>query len=335
MLPRTLQATKMFIVQSQSNKASRQVLNFFLFQTGMVLLESLYALTTPSAGLILVSADNIFCCVGLALGLYTIRQTAAGRRAGEDVSRWKSVAGFANGILLVYVAVLVVLEAVERHIERGSVEYAHTFTVCVLGTLGNVTGLVFFPRSARRHDHNVQGIYLHIWGNTLAFIGVALCAGTAELAQDTLVLGVAGALAVAAIIVALAVPLLSRSARVLCAPTVRTLPSIASTLRTIPGVMDVESVRMWTLPSGGSAVAVRVHATHGVSDEVVIRATRDALASAGAKRARTIVEVLRSTHQRAPSFSARLNVLELERGSVHAHVSTHRRSQSSSRLELL
>eukprot|EP00171_Calliarthron_tuberculosum_P007690 IDg7690t1 len=219
----------------------------------MVLLESLYALTTKTSGLILVSADNIFCCVALALGLYAIRRGSSMR--AQDAARLESLTGFANGVLLVYVAVLVVLEAVERHLERGSLEYAHTFSVCVLGVIGNLGGLVFFPPESRRENHNVQSIYLHIWGNTLAFVGVA--AGAIKPTHP--MVGIVGALVVGFIVAASAAPLLVRSARVLLRARAgsgppRQLTTVAPVLRRLSGVRAVEEARAWMV--GDVEVAV-------------------------------------------------------------------------------
>ncbi len=317
----TIHGVRLFISQSQSNKASWQVLNFFLFQAGMVLLESLYALTTRTTGLILVSADNIFCCVGLALGMYTIRRTSR-RIAGDKVRRLESVAGFANGVLLVYVAVLVVLEALERQLDQGKVEYAHTFTVCVVGSLGNIAGLVFFPPESRRENHNVQGIYLHIWGNTLAFVGVAVCTVLGERSPESLWIGVAGALVVAAVIVVTAVPLLVASAKVLTEQNTRILHDVTSALKNVPGIRDVEPVRVWTIAGEETVAAVRIFATGAT--EPHIRTVREQIAMAGYKRAKVIVEVMPVEMHRRTRSSTRIQV-----------GSAHRRSHSCSRVDML
>lgn len=326
----TMHAAKVFIVQSQANRASWQVLNFFLFQAGMVLLESLYALTTESTGLILVSADNIFCCVGLALGLFTIRRTA--RQPASEASRCESLAGFANAVLLIYIAVLVILEAVERHLERGDVEYAHTFTVCVLGSLGNIAGLIFFPPESRRENHNVQGIYLHIWGNTLAFLAVAICTVLGEQAPDTLWVGVVGAIAVAVIIASCALPLLVTSARVLLRSRPTSLPGVVEALRKFPGVTTVDSVELWTVPSGEKVVAIRLFVANGVATSAIVKAASEEVTRAGYVRARTVVEVETSGHRRMSS-SARVNMAEL--GGTATGGRTHRRSNSRTSLSLV
>lgn len=325
------QAARLFITQTQSNRASWQVMNFFLFQAGMVLLKILYALTTHSTGLLLVSADNTFCCIGLGLGLYTIRQTT---RRESTRRRYESVAGFANGILLVYVGVLVVLEAVERQIEEGGkVEYAHTFTVCVVGSLGNIAGLLFFPPESRRENHNVQGIYLHIWGNILAFIRVAICTILGKQVPKSIWIAVPGAILVAMIIFISAIPLIIRSMKVLIEENYNNglLNEITNKIKNINGVRDVEPVKIWTLIGGDIIIGMRIYCSISNIEEInnncgLIKIARDICIGAGYKRAKIVVEILPSetTHLRRTKSST----------SIHIR-SAHRRAHSWSRVDLL
>lgn len=319
-----IRSTKLFISQSQANRASWQVLNFFIFQAGMVMLESLYALTTQTRGLILVSADNIFCCIGLGLGLYTIRRTTGRNGSGEQTRRMESLAGFANGILLIYVGVLVVIEAIERQLEEGKVEYAHTFTVCVVGSLGNIAGLLFFPPESRRENHNVQGIYLHIWGNTLAFVGVAICTILGERSPESLWIGVGGAILVASVIIISAIPLIITSGKVLTDQTTKTLPEITNSLKSVSGIRDVEPVKLWNIAGGSTFIAVRIFAIVGNNEQQYIRIVRDQIVSAGYKRAKIFVEIIPIEFHRRSRSSTRINV-------GNAHI----RANSCSRVDIM
>jgi len=176
----------------------------------------------------------------------------------------------------------------------------------------------------------VQGIYLHIWGNTLAFIGVAICTVLGEQAPDTLWIGVVGAIAVAVIIAGCALPLLWVSTNVLLRSHSTSLPRVVDALQRIPGVHDVSSAKLWSLPSGEQIATIRLFTMNGIVSEAIIKAAREEVASAGYKRARTVVEVEIAEHggHRRITSSVRLNMAEL--GS-----SSHRRSTSSSKLSLV
>ncbi len=307
-----------FIAQARSNKASWQVWNFFLMQAGMVLAESIYALATKRTGLILVSADNIFCCVALALGLHAIKLTAS--RPTEvytyGMTRFESLCGFANGMLLVYIAVLVVLEAIERNLDPGEMEYAHASIVCIVGILGNLGGLVFYPPESRRENHNVQGIYLHIWGNTLAFVGVGASALLTEFAPGQLWIGVGSSILVAGIIIVSAIPLIARSGRVLLLnPSTqkkKELAALQTRIKQVHGVVNVSALRAWNLTPTCMVASVRISTatlTNQQQDDILFK-VRSLFASIGISASQATVQIssedssslyVRGVHKRALS----------------------------------
>lgn len=300
--PNPLRLVRALLAQARANKASWQVWNFFLLQAGMVLGESIYALATRSAGLILVSADNIFCCIALALGLQAVSATAS---APTDVyryglSRYESLAGFTNGLLLVYVAVLVVLESVERHLDASPMEYAHTSVVCVVGILGNLGGLVFFPPESRRENHNVQAIYLHIWGNTLAFVGVGASTLFAQFAPGRFWADVGSAVLVATIVILSAVPLIARSARVLLlAPGKekrKELETLQTRIKQIDGVESVTALRTWHLTPTCmvGSVKVSVKPMSATEEDDILFKVRSLFATVGISTSQATIQVASS-----------------------------------------
>lgn len=301
--PNPFRTLRGFIAKARANRASWQVWNFFLLQAGMVLGESIYALATRSTGLILVSADNIFCCIALALGLQAIKLTSS---SPTDVyrygmSRYESLCGFTNGVLLVYIAVLVVLESVERHLDApvGSsrIEYAHTSIVCVVGILGNLGGLVFFPPESRRENHNVQAIYLHIWGNTLAFVGVGASTLFAEFAPRRFWADVGSSVLVAAIVILSAIPLIIRSARVLLLAPSRAkrkeLEALQTRIKQIDGVETVSALRTWYLTPTCmvGSVKVSVESMTATEEDDILFKVRSLFATMGISTSQATIQV--------------------------------------------
>lgn len=241
-----------FFHQARNHKASWQVLNFLILQCCMVILESSYAFATDSVGLVSISADNLFCCIALAAGLFAIRATASQKRPNQHsygLVRLESLCGFANGILLIVVALLVLLEAIDRVVNPEYIDATHIFAVCLFGIGGNAFGLVFFPPESRRENHNVHGIYLHIWANTLAYVGICTSTMILSINPGWLFAELIVGMFVAGVIVASAIPLLRRSGRLLMnLPAVEIQPEIvavAERLRQIDGVRDVEDLRVW------------------------------------------------------------------------------------------
>lgn len=306
------------VSHARTNKASWQVLSFFLLQSGMAIVELIYANMTHAAGLISVSADNFFCTVALAVGLFAIRATSRNPTLtySYGFSRLESVCGFANGIMLIYVAVLLVLEAFERLVDNDKVATGHTFTVCVFGMTGNVLGLYFFPPETRRENHNVQGIYLHIWANTLAFASMAISTAITAAVPAWEIVDIVTAAIVAAGVIALAVPLLIRSGRLLLlqVPSEKKtlLKSSLLRLNEIEGVVKVSGPRVWNLTPNCLVASVRLDVAEGYrgEDGDILFQARAVFASLGVHASQCTVQISRVEtenpaliffHKRSPS----------------------------------
>lgn len=251
--------------QARTNRASRQVLSFFMLQSGMAVSELIYATVTHTSGLFSISTDNLFCSLALATGLMAIRISArtASTVYSYGYSRAESIGGFANGVMLIYVAALIVLEAQERSAMRGSTAIGRAFSVCILGISGNALGLYFFPPETRRENHNVQGIYLHIVANTLAFTSMAVSTLTKAIAPpEWYVVDVGVVCAVACGVIGFAVPLMVRSARLLLLMVSKEkkkrLARVEERLAGIPGVCQVSGLRVWSLTPNSLVGSVKL-----------------------------------------------------------------------------
>lgn len=328
------------VSHARTNKASWQVLSFLLLQSGMATVELVYANMTHAVGLISISADNFFCTVALATGLFAIRATA--RKSTQTYSygfaRLESVCGFANGIMLIYVAVLIVLEAFERLVDSDKVATGHTFTVCVFGMTGNVLGLYFFPPETRRENHNVQGIYLHICANTLAFASMAISTAITAAVPAWEVIDMLAAAIVALGVVALAVPLLIRSGRLLLlqAPSEKRnlLKSSLLRLKEIEGVVRVSGFRVWNLTPNCLVASVRLDVAEGhkgEDDEILFKA-RAIFASIGVPASQCTVQISRVEtenpaliffHKRSPSGFGETGI-DLEALAIAKELREHR-----------
>lgn len=238
---------------ARTNRASWQVLNFLVLQSGMAVVEVIYASATHATGLFSISADNLFCSIALAVGLLGIRMSTWKQSAGftYGFSRVESVCGFVNGVMLIFVALLIVLEAFERVAVGRHAALGRAFVVCLIGIFGNALGLYFFPPETRRENHNVQGIYLHIVANTLAFTSVAVSTAVTAVVPEWRAVDIAMAGVVALGVVAAAIPLIVRSGRLLLLMVPREfvmgLQLVDDRLRAIDGVCSVSSLRVWNL----------------------------------------------------------------------------------------
>lgn len=118
----------------------------------------MYGIWTNSLGLISDSFHMFFDCTGLLAGL-----------AASVISKWKPddkfsygyvrsevLAGFVNGLFLLFIAFFILSEAVERFIEPPEVKHERLFVVSVLGLLVNLVGIYAFQHG-HPHGHCSHG----------------------------------------------------------------------------------------------------------------------------------------------------------------------------------
>jgi cobalt-zinc-cadmium efflux system protein len=322
-----------FIAQSRSHKASWQVFNFLVMQSSMVLVETTYAFMTDSVGLISISADNMFCCLALGAGLFAIRATGLQKRSVRfsfGLARLESLCGFVNGILLVVVALLLLLEAVDRVLNPELIDSYHIFAVCLFGILGNGLGLVFFPPESRRENHNVQSIYLHIWANTLAYAGISASAVVLGVNPGWKMAELVVAVCVAAAVVVCAVPLLVRSSRLLmnlpAAERVEDIQATRAALGRLNGVVRVCSFHAWNLTPTSMVLSAHLEMATAspAQEQVVLFQAQSLCAGLGAPVSQTTIQISREGDGDGdeahvpPSHSRSLGSFDVESASFFA-----------------
>lgn len=118
--------------------------------------ELSYGIWTNSLGLISDSFHMFFDCTGLLAGL--VASVITKWRANEKYSfgyvRAEVLAGFVNGLFLLFIAFFIMSEAVERLIEPPEVKHERLFVVSVLGLLVNLVGIYAFQHG---HGHSHGG----------------------------------------------------------------------------------------------------------------------------------------------------------------------------------
>ena len=111
--------------------------------------------------------------------------------------RAETLAGFINGLFLLFISFFIFSEAVERLVEPPEVKHERLLVVSVLGFLVNLVGIFVFQHGGAGHGHShdgghghshdgghghshggggrsqiMQGVFLHILADTLGSLGV-------------------------------------------------------------------------------------------------------------------------------------------------------------------
>ncbi|KAG8191211.1 hypothetical protein JTE90_021947 [Oedothorax gibbosus] len=199
-----------------ADKTSRNLLCFLILNLSFAFVELFYGVWTNSLGLISDSFHMFFDCTALLAGLAAsvITKWRANDRYPYGYVRAEVLAGFVNGLFLLFIAFFIFSEAVERAIEPPEVKHERLFVVSVLGFLVNMVGIFAFQHGhghshgggdhghshggSHGHSHDndhghghshgkdeeqnpgnsqiMHGVFLHILADTLGSVGVIVSA---------------------------------------------------------------------------------------------------------------------------------------------------------------
>ncbi len=227
----------------------------------VVLVVELVAGIAANSLALMADAAHVFADVsGMTLSLVAIRLAS---RPPSDTRtfglyRLEMLAAAANAVLLLVIALIVAIEAVQRFFAPPDVRPGIVIVVAAIALLANIVTLrILAP--GQRESLTMRGAYLEIAGDLIG-AGAVLVAG--------LVIALTGwhqADAVASLVVAiLIVPrtglLLRDSVDVLLEATPKgvDLGDVERHIREAPGVVDVHDLHAWTITSGMNVVSAHV-----------------------------------------------------------------------------
>ncbi|EKF31986.1 cation transporter protein, putative [Trypanosoma cruzi marinkellei] len=165
----------------------RRLFSFFLLTVAVMVLELLYGISANSLGLVSDSFHMLLDSVSIAVGLFA---AFASSLPGDKMThpfgyaRYRVLGGFINAVLLLFIALFVVVESVERIMNPPDINAAYLIHVSVVGLIVNIVGVAFFHgvgSHSHSHggcsgsvDHNLRGIYLHILADLVGSINVMI-----------------------------------------------------------------------------------------------------------------------------------------------------------------
>ncbi|KAM0730009.1 Zinc transporter 7 [Formica fusca] len=159
-----------------SDPNTRNLFLFLILNLSFAFVELLYGIWTNSLGLISDSFHMFFDCTGLLFGLAAsvITRWRANERYSFGYVRAEVLGGFVNGLLLLFIALFIMSEAVERAIEPPEIKHERLFMVSVLGLIVNLVGIYAFQHGhghghghghSHSHNHGTKGHHGHTHDN--------------------------------------------------------------------------------------------------------------------------------------------------------------------------
>jgi cobalt-zinc-cadmium efflux system protein len=166
----------------------------------------------------------------------------------------------ANGVTLLILGVLIVIDAIRRLISPPGVEGLPVLIVALVGIVVNLVAARVLARgSGEQRSLNVEGSYRHILTDLFGFIATAIAAVVILLTGFVRADAVASLL-IAAILLYASVGLLRQSGRVFmeAAPEGMDPEEIGRVLASQPGVVEIHDLHVWEVTSGFPALSAHV-----------------------------------------------------------------------------
>jgi cobalt-zinc-cadmium efflux system protein len=196
--------------------------------------------------------------IGLALVAARLAARPPGGKFTFGLGRAEIVSAQINGAVLLVLAGVIGLEAIQRLSDPPEVEGAIVLVVGLAGAAINVAAAWALSR-AERQSLNVKGARAHVLADLYGSLGAAL-AGFLVLVADLERADGVVALLVAGLMIRSGVGLLGQSTRVLLEAAPRELDpdAIGHALASHPGVSEVHDLHVWEVTSGFSSLSAHV-----------------------------------------------------------------------------
>jgi cobalt-zinc-cadmium efflux system protein len=227
---------------------------------GFMVAEVAVGIVANSLALLSDAAHMLVDAAALGLSVWAARLARRPPQGGMTFGfrRAEILSAQANGVTLLVLGALIVLEAVRRLAAPPTVNAPLVVATATAGAVVNVLALRQVAR-ANRENLNVEGSYQHLLTDLYAFAativaGLVVWTTGFDRADPIASLAVAGSMLLAA------APLLRKSGRVLleAAPEGLDPGEIGGAMRAYPGVTDVHDLHVWEIGSGFPALSAHV-----------------------------------------------------------------------------
>jgi len=312
-----------------SDKNARNLLGFLVLNLTFAFVELIYGVWTNSLGLISDSFHMFFDCTGLMAGLVAtvITKWKANDKFSYGYVRAETLAGFINGLFLLFISFFIFSEAVERLVEPPEVKHERLLVVSVLGFLVNLVGIFVFQHGGAGHGHShdgghghshggghghshggdgggrsqiMQGVFLHILADTLGSVGVIVSAILMQMfgwmiadPVCSIFIAVLIALSVGSLIAESVAILMQRSPRALD----HSLPDAYQKVMQLEGVQGVHETHFWTLCSNYYCGGLKLEVSANADAKYIVSHTQNIFRSINVTQLFVHLDFLEHGHQ--------------------------------------
>lgn len=214
---------------------------------------------------------------GLAFALIAINiaQRSATDKRTYGYYRAEILAALANAVILIFISIYILYEAVKRFQSPPEVSSKNMLIVAAIGLVVNIAGMLILRRSSKQ-SLNMKGAYFEVLSDMLTSIGVIAAAiimlTTGWYYADPILSAVIGLFILPRTWILLkdAIGILLEGV-----PSDISIPELKKAIEQIPGIVSMHDLHVWALTSGLNALSVHVVIDKEAIPDEIIRLIND------------------------------------------------------------
>ena len=189
--------------------------------------------------------DVVSLIISYVASLFASKEASKERTFGYK--RAEILAAFVNACSLIVIAVILIVEAVERFFSPQDIESNLVIILSFIAILGNGFSVLLLKSDSKR-NMNTKSAYLHLFTDMLASVAV-LIGGLLMKFYAIFWIDSVLTLAIAIYLVVVSIDLLKQSYRVLMLFTPKNInvEDIANRIKTLNGVSNLHHIHLWQL----------------------------------------------------------------------------------------
>ncbi len=244
--------------------------------SGIILLvEAIGGVLSGSLALVSDAGHMLTDVLALVLSLMAVRFASlpATREKTYGYHRLEILTALVNGTLLILISAGLLFKAAHRFLAPVPIESRLMTGIALIGLLANLAALRIL--SPEHRSLNIKGARMHVVGDALSSVGVLLAGILITATGWTRIDPIVGGL-IAVVIVAGALRLVREAVDVLLEATPAEIgcDEVSAAIGTVPGVIEVHDLHIWSITTGLLALSghVRVdEGRHAQADEMLNR----------------------------------------------------------------
>ena len=195
--------------------------------------------------------------LGLAAGAAWLARRPPGLKHSYGLARAEVIGASLNGLLMLGIIVVLVVEAVQRLLNPRPVLAGVVMVIAAMGLI--VNAVVAFSLSRGHSDLNTRAALVHVMGDLLSSLA-ALIAGVVIYATGWLLIDPILSLVIAALILFTTLQVLREALHVLMegVPSAVDLEEIGTTLAGLEGVNAVHDLHVWSIGTDRAALSAHL-----------------------------------------------------------------------------